>query len=90
MIKAGFESEGKGTVQEGNETWRRPVGLGRGSEWLGQFEFERLYGEGNGQLAVFLPGPHVAASLREWPRISFSSDQVIGLIGLGPHHDDFT
>ena len=35
MIKAGFESEGKGTVQEGNETWRRPVGLGRGSEWLG-------------------------------------------------------
>lgn len=42
------------------------------------------------QLAVFLPGPHVAASLREWPRISFSSDQVIGLIGLGPHHDDFT
>ena len=48
MIKAGFESEGKGTVQEGNETWRRPVGLGRGSEWLGQFEFERLYGEGNG------------------------------------------
>ena len=60
-----MNSNKEGTVQEGNETWRRPVGLGRGSEWLGQFEFARLYsGAGWYWVSPGKEGPVSGAELR--------------------------